>query len=193
MALFNELHQEGNTIILITHEQEIADHGQPYHLYQGWRKSITTDPISSHDGQRPHPIQYAMKKINLLMLLLGSLSLTTNAETYVLDLQKSIEIAKEKSYEMLTLYQDLLIADYNLKTANSQFKTHVDLQLTTPDYKETVNRFQDSTGIYFYPIKELSYSGTLEINQPFQPTAVFTFNRGYRPMTTSTLTSDPCT
>ncbi|NLE32939.1 MAG: ABC transporter ATP-binding protein [Bacteroidales bacterium] len=26
MALFNELHQEGNTIILITHEQEIADH-----------------------------------------------------------------------------------------------------------------------------------------------------------------------
>jgi outer membrane protein TolC len=107
-----------------------------------------------------------MKKINLLMLLLGSLSLTTNAETYVLDLQKSIEIAKEKSYEMLTLYQDLLIADYNLKTANSQFKTHVDLQLTTPDYKETVNRFQDSTGIYFYPIKELSYSGTLEINQP---------------------------
>ncbi|NLE32940.1 MAG: TolC family protein, partial [Bacteroidales bacterium] len=107
-----------------------------------------------------------MKKINLLMLLLGSLSLTTNAETYVLDLQKSIEIAKEKSYEMLTLYQDLLIADYNLKSANSQFKTHVDLQLTTPDYKETVNRFQDSTGIYFYPIKELSYSGTLEINQP---------------------------
>lgn len=26
MALFNELHQEGNTIILITHEQEIANH-----------------------------------------------------------------------------------------------------------------------------------------------------------------------
>jgi len=26
MALFNELHQDGNTIILITHEQEIADH-----------------------------------------------------------------------------------------------------------------------------------------------------------------------
>lgn len=26
MALFNELHQEGNTIILITHEREIAEH-----------------------------------------------------------------------------------------------------------------------------------------------------------------------
>jgi len=26
MELFNKLHQEGNTIILITHEQEIADH-----------------------------------------------------------------------------------------------------------------------------------------------------------------------
>jgi len=26
MALFDELHQEGHTIILVTHEQEIADH-----------------------------------------------------------------------------------------------------------------------------------------------------------------------
>jgi putative ABC transport system ATP-binding protein len=26
MRLFNELHREGNTIILITHEQEIADY-----------------------------------------------------------------------------------------------------------------------------------------------------------------------
>jgi putative ABC transport system ATP-binding protein len=26
MRLFNELHQEGNTIILITHEQEIANY-----------------------------------------------------------------------------------------------------------------------------------------------------------------------
>lgn len=107
-----------------------------------------------------------MKKINLLILLLGCLSLTINAETYVLDLQKSIEIAKEKSYEMLSLYQDLLIADYNLTNATSKFRTHVNLELTTPDYKESVNRFQDSTGIYFYPVKELSYEGTLEINQP---------------------------
>jgi putative ABC transport system ATP-binding protein len=28
MRLFHELHQEGNTIILITHEQEIADHAE---------------------------------------------------------------------------------------------------------------------------------------------------------------------
>ena len=26
MLLFNDLHKDGNTIILITHEQEIADH-----------------------------------------------------------------------------------------------------------------------------------------------------------------------
>jgi putative ABC transport system ATP-binding protein len=28
MALFDELHNEGHTIILVTHEQEIADHCQ---------------------------------------------------------------------------------------------------------------------------------------------------------------------
>lgn len=133
-----------------------------------------------------------MKKINLLILLLGCLSLTTNAETYVLDLQKSIEIAKEKSYEMLSLYQDLLIADYNLTNATSKFRTHVNLELTTPDYKESVNRFQDSTGIYFYPVKELSYEGTLEINQPLPTDGRIYIQSVFLPMMTSTPTPVPC-
>ncbi len=28
MALFNELHAEGNTVLLVTHEPEIAEHAQ---------------------------------------------------------------------------------------------------------------------------------------------------------------------
>lgn len=107
-----------------------------------------------------------MKKTSLLIASFCCLWLTSPAETYVLDLQKSIDIAKERSYEMLTLKQDLLIAQYNLDNATSRFRTHVNLDLTTPDYKESVNRFQDSTGIYFYPVRQLSYTGQLEINQP---------------------------
>jgi hypothetical protein len=48
------------------------------------------------------------------------------AETYLLDLEKSIELAKSKSYSMMRLEQDLKIAEYNLKAATSRFKTHIE-------------------------------------------------------------------
>jgi len=87
------------------------------------------------------------------------------AETYLLDLEKSIEIAKQKSFDMLRLKQDLKIAEFNLKSATSRFKTHIDLNLVTPQYTETVRQFEDSTGLSFYPVKQLNYSSNLIINQ----------------------------
>lgn len=46
MRLFRELHQEGNTIILITHEQEIADHAnRTIHIKDG---RIFSDQINQH-------------------------------------------------------------------------------------------------------------------------------------------------
>lgn len=106
-----------------------------------------------------------MKKIILITLALICLSPQLFAETYLLDLEKSITIAKQKSFDMLSLKQDLKIAEYNLKSATSKFKTHVDLNLTTPQYTETVRQFEDTTGISFYPVKQLNYSGSLVINQ----------------------------
>lgn len=88
------------------------------------------------------------------------------AETHYLDLEKSIAIAKLQSIQMKSLKQDLKISEYNLKSATSQFKTHVDLNLTTPNYTETVRQFEDSTGITFYSVRQSIYNGSLTINQP---------------------------
>ncbi len=106
------------------------------------------------------------KTLLFAILFLGSFIFTVKAEKYILDLNKSIEIAKEKSYQMQTLVQDFKIADYNLKSATSRFKTHIDLTMTLPEYTETIRQDQDSSGILFYPMKQLRYSGNLTINQP---------------------------
>lgn len=105
-------------------------------------------------------------KIFILPLLLALLSTNVSAETHQLDLAESIAIAKIKSYDMLNLKQDLKIAEYNLKSATSRFKTHVDLQLDVPNYTETVRQFEDSTGITFYPIRQSVLGSELTINQP---------------------------
>ncbi|MDO5523406.1 MAG: TolC family protein [Bacteroidia bacterium] len=87
--------------------------------------------------------------------------------SYTLTLEESIEIAKSKSYSMLTLSEDLKIAEYNLKSATSRLKTHIDMTIGAPQYNETIESWKDTTGItYFYPVKELGYSGVLTINQP---------------------------
>lgn len=107
-----------------------------------------------------------MKKRIFLSLAILSQFNVLFADTYMLDLEKSISIAQTKSYEMLRLQQDLKIAEYNLKSATSRFKTHVDLNLVTPQYTETIRQFEDSSGITFFPVKQMNYEGNLEINQP---------------------------
>ncbi|MBN2806215.1 MAG: TolC family protein, partial [Prolixibacteraceae bacterium] len=101
-----------------------------------------------------------------LTVLLFSFGTALKAEIFTLDLDKSISIAKMKSLEMLSLKQDLKIAEYNLKSATSRFRTHVDLNLVSPNYTETIRQFEDSTGITFYSVKQAVYSSNLTINQP---------------------------
>lgn len=87
-------------------------------------------------------------------------------EIYHLDLEQSIEIAREKNHDMLIMNQLLAQAGYELKAATSRLKTHIDLDLTLPDYTETIRQFEDSSGITFYPVKQLRYNGSLLISQP---------------------------
>jgi outer membrane protein len=117
-----------------------------------------------------------MNRKNLLTLIVVFISIISTAADYQLDLEKSIEIARKKSYSMLSLEQDLKIAEFNLKAATSKFKTHITLNFVTPQYTETIRQFEDSSGISFYPVKQLNYQGTLNINQPL-PTDGYVYMR----------------
>lgn len=107
-----------------------------------------------------------MKRILLTFTFILCALLSQAQTSYNLTLEESIEIAKKKSLRMQRLGQDLNIADYNLKTAKSRLKTHIDLNFTAPRYTETIRQFEDSTGVSFYSVKQLDYSTNLEISQP---------------------------
>jgi outer membrane protein TolC len=104
--------------------------------------------------------------VSLIVCCISPFRAIYSQEIYHLDLAQSIEIAKKKNHDMLIMNQLLAQAGYELKAATSRLKTHVDLNLTLPDYTETIRQFEDSSGITFFPVKQLMYNGSLEISQP---------------------------
>ena len=107
-----------------------------------------------------------MKTKYIFALCVALVSLSVKADTYLLTLQESIELAKEKSYTMRNLKEDLKIAEYNLKSATSSLKTHIDFSLTMPEFNQTVRTWDDTTGVSFYSIKRMDYGGMVTVNQP---------------------------
>ncbi|MFV0418901.1 MAG: TolC family protein [Dysgonomonas sp.] len=107
-----------------------------------------------------------MKRIFLTAFILVTFCLASMAQVYNLTLEQSVAIAKEKSLRMKRLQQDLEIAGYNLKTAKSRLKTHIDLNFTLPRYTETIRQFEDSLGVSYYSVKQLDVSSNLAISQP---------------------------
>lgn len=97
-------------------------------------------------------------------------------QIYNLDLESSIELAKEKSKTMLILQQNLKKALYDLKAATSSFKTHVSVDFVLPQYTETIRQWEDSSGISFYPVRQNQVNSYLTINQPL-PTDGYLFIR----------------
>jgi len=114
------------------------------------------------------------KSISVFLLLISISPLISAQLIFNLDLESSIELAKERSKIMLKLNESLKQASFDLKAATSSLKTHVYMNLTIPQYTETVNQFQDSAGISFYPVRQNQLSSTLTINQPL-PTDGFLY------------------
>ena len=109
-----------------------------------------------------------MKKIILsVFITLFSCFGLYSQESYQLTLEDCIEIAKEKSYRMLRMKQDFKIAQFNLKWATSRLKTHINLNLSAPDYSKGMGQYKDSLGrITYYATEVLNSFGQLEIYQP---------------------------
>lgn len=109
-----------------------------------------------------------MRKLFLFCIgLFVSNLLLYSQSVHTLTLEESIEIAKNKSFSMLKLGEDLKIAEYNLRSATSRLKTHIDMTVGAPQYTETIESWRDTTGMtFYYPVKELGYSTVLTINQP---------------------------
>ncbi len=42
LALFNQINEDGQTILMVTHSTKAASHAKPYLIYQGWRCSISS-------------------------------------------------------------------------------------------------------------------------------------------------------
>ncbi len=107
-----------------------------------------------------------MKLVLICLIVFGSALVVPAQEIYRLDLETSVLLARQKSIRMQLLEQSLKSASYNLKAAISQNRTHVNLDMTLPQYTETVKQWEDSTGISFYPIRQNQLSSYLTIDQP---------------------------
>jgi outer membrane protein len=116
------------------------------------------------------------KTTSALLFCFTISSVVTAQQIYNLDLESSIELAKEKSKTMLILQQSLKRASYDLKAVTSSFKTHIDLDFVLPQYTETIRQWEDSSGISFYPVRQNQINSYLTINQPL-PTDGYLFIR----------------
>jgi len=81
-------------------------------------------------------------------------------------LEKSIALAMERSHNMRRLKEALEQSKHELRAATSRFRTHIDLDLAIPNYTESISQWEDSTGINFFPVKQLRVSSYLTIDQP---------------------------
>jgi outer membrane protein len=107
-----------------------------------------------------------LQKTISLLFFLGAPVIASAQNIYNLDLETSILLAKEQSNKMLILRQRLERASYDLKAAKSSLKTHVSLDLTLPNYSETIRQFEDTVGVSFYPVRQNQLNSYLTVNQP---------------------------
>jgi outer membrane protein len=111
-------------------------------------------------------MHHLKKSSSVLLLLISIAPLISSQQIYNLDLESSIELAKEKSKTMLMLQQNLKKASFDLKAATSSYKTHVTMDMVIPQYTETISQFVDTTGVTYYPLRQNTMNGYLTISQP---------------------------
>ena len=112
-------------------------------------------------------------------MIFGLLFTVLLSETHFLDFDKCLDIAMEQSYAMKRLKEDMLQAELGLKATTRSRWTNIHLGMTAPEYKETMQKFEDSLGVYYTPIKQSIYSSNLIISQPLPSDGEIYFRSGY--------------
>jgi outer membrane protein len=107
-----------------------------------------------------------LTKSFLILLVFSSTFICGAQEIYHLDLESSILLAKSQNTRMLILQQSLNRAAFDMKAARSSLMTKVNLNMTIPQYTETVRQWEDSLGISFYPVRQNTINSFLTISQP---------------------------
>ncbi len=120
-----------------------------------------------------------LKKYFILTLLFFVITSFGFSETHTLNFNQSLDIAMKQSYRMRTLKQNLLISKYQLTATTNSLKTKIDLRLKIPNYTETMRQFEDSSGVYYTPIRQSYYSSNLIINQPLPTDGFFYLSSGF--------------
>ena len=104
-------------------------------------------------------------KIALFILLTLAINKSYAQDVHRLDLETTIQIAKRQSPEMMSLMRQLDIASNNLKSTMAGFKPQLALNVTLPQYSESIRKYEDSLGISFYPIRQSYISSSLSVSQ----------------------------
>ena len=82
-----------------------------------------------------------------------------------LDLETTIQIAKRQSPTMMTLMRDLELAQNNLVATMAGYKPQVSLNVTLPQYSESIVKYEDSLGISFYPARQSNMGSSISVSQ----------------------------
>lgn len=75
------------------------------------------------------------------------------------------------------------MAEYDLKAATSSLRTQVNLNMTLPQYTETIRQWEDSLGISFYAVRQNQISSNLFINQPLPTDGILYVRSGFQNLT----------
>lgn len=130
-----------------------------------------------------------MKKIFFTTLLSFSCFIAFAGEIYHLTLEKSVEIAKEKSFSMKNLEYRLDIAQQSYKVAMANQRTNVSFNATLPQYTSNVSEkkrpITDGNGqvtgeeTYFVSNRSLLMSGNIRVDQPLPTNGSVYLRSGY--------------
>ena len=118
-----------------------------------------------------------MKQLFITLLIMICLP-AVQGQIYHLSLDESIEIAKKQSFDIQNLLQSKIIAENELQAATARLRTSVFLNLTLPQYTETITERIDSLGVYFFPQKNLRGAGDLVIQQPLPTDGTISITSG---------------